>query len=364
MGVHPVDLSLAQARVLVRRAVDKAEQLGLRGAIAVVGASGALVTASRLDHGGPGGMARARSKAWISATQQIPSSEHLHRMTTLPAPISAGFVTASPEALFPGAGGLPIRDAGDVVIGGISASGATVSPFLPTGVAPEAVSAEGEPANPEDLLIAYALSTPYAGQHGDDRARWQARFGDLEISPADSLGMKPAPPASRQHELDWAVDLCDRVLAEAPGLRISVAVVDRGGDPIQQDRADHAPAGGVDVALATAAAAARFGVPSEQLADWYPAAQLAALHPAAVLAAPGGLPIVVHGRVVGGLGVGGADPATCAALAKTALAKTALPKTALPKTALPKTAPAKTAPAKTAPAKTAPAKTALPKAAS
>ncbi len=55
---HPHDLPLDQARALVQRAVDKAEQLGLRGGIAVVGASGALVTASRLDHGGPGGMAR------------------------------------------------------------------------------------------------------------------------------------------------------------------------------------------------------------------------------------------------------------------------------------------------------------------
>jgi len=306
--------------VLVRRAVDKAEQLGLRGAIAVVGASGALVTASRLDHGGAGGMARARSKAWIAATQQIPSAEHLHRMATLPAPIGQGFVTASPEALFPGAGGLPVRD-GEVVTGGISASGATVSPFLPAGVAPEVVSADGEPANPEDLLLAYALNTPYAGQHGDDRARWQARFGDLTVSPADSLGLKPAPPAAAQAELDWAVALCDRVLAAAGSerLRVSVAVVDRGGDPIQQDRMDHAVAGGVDVALATASAAARFGVPSDQLAAWYPVALLAALHPAPLLAAPGGLPIVIGDRVVGGLGVGGADPATCAALAKAAL---------------------------------------------
>jgi uncharacterized protein GlcG (DUF336 family) len=318
--VHPVDVPLAAARALVRRAVDKAEQLGLRGAIAVVGASGALVTASRLDHGGPGGMTRARSKAWISATQQIPSAEHLHRMTTLPAPIGQGFVTASPEALFPGAGGLPIRD-GEVVVGGISASGATVSPFLPRGVAPEAVSADGEPANPEDLLIAYALSTPYAGQHGDDRARWQARFGDRTVPPEDSLGMKPAPPAARQSELAWAVAVCDRVLAaaERDGVLVSVAVVDRGGDPIQQDRMDHAVAGGVDVALATASAAARFGVPSERLADWYPAAQLAALHPAPLLAAPGGLPIRLGDRVVGGLGIGGADPATCAALAEAAL---------------------------------------------
>jgi len=117
------------------------------------------------------------------------------------------------------------------------------------------------------------------------------------------------------------VALCDRVLAaaEADGLRVSVAVVDRGGDPIQQDRMDHAAAGGVDVALATASAAARFGVPSETLADWYPAGQLAALHPAPILAAPGGLPIVIGDRLVGGLGVGGAGPATCVALLKAAL---------------------------------------------
>lgn len=233
MPIHPRDVSLEQARALVQRAVDKAEQLGLRGGVAVVGASGALVTASRLDAGGPGGMARATSKAWISATQQIPSTEHLHRMTTLPAPISSGFVGISPQAMFPGAGGIPIRDEDGAVVGGIATSGATVSPFLPTGVAPEVVSADGEPANPEDLLIAYALGVPYVGQHGDDRARWQERFGDLVVAPEDSLGMKPAPTASRQHQLAWARTIADRVLdaARARGVLVSVAVVDAGETP-------------------------------------------------------------------------------------------------------------------------------------
>jgi uncharacterized protein GlcG (DUF336 family) len=318
MSMHSSDVSLTEARALVRRAVDKAEQLGLRGGLAVVGASGALVSASRLDHGGPGGMTRARSKAWISATQQIPSSEHLRRMTSLPAPISAGFVAASPEAMFPGAGGMPVLREG-VVVGGVAASGATVSPFLPEGVAPEVVSAEGEPANPEDLLVAYAMDVTYVGQHGDDHARWEARFGDLVVTPEDSLGMKAAPPASQQHELAWAISLCDRVItaAEARGLRVSVAVVDRGGDPIQQDRMDDGVAGGVDVALATASAAARFGIPSGDLPDAYgeAAADLRFLAPTPFLAAPGGVPIVVEGRVVGGLGVGGPDPETCAAIA-------------------------------------------------
>ena len=123
VGTYPRDLGLAEARALVQRAVDKAEQLGLRGAVAVVGATGTLLTASRMDAGGPGGMTRARSKAWISATQQIPSSEHLHRMTTIAPPVAAGFAQASPEALFPGAGGMPISADG-VVVAGIAASGA------------------------------------------------------------------------------------------------------------------------------------------------------------------------------------------------------------------------------------------------
>jgi hypothetical protein len=90
-------------------------------------------------------MARARSKAWISATQQIPSSEHLHRMTMIAPPVAAGFAVASPEALFPGAGGMPVSADG-AVVAGIAASGATVSPFFPAGLAPR------RPANPARLV--------------------------------------------------------------------------------------------------------------------------------------------------------------------------------------------------------------------
>jgi uncharacterized protein GlcG (DUF336 family) len=81
---------------------------------------------------------------------------------------------------------------------------------------------------------------------------------------------------------------------------------------------DGAVAAGPDVALATAATAARFGVPSDQVREQFGAATggLAALHPVPFLAAPGGSPLHVDGRVIGGLGVGGAAPDRCAALAK------------------------------------------------
>jgi uncharacterized protein GlcG (DUF336 family) len=322
VGTHPRDLGLAEARALVQRAVDKAEQLGLRGAVAVVGATGTLLTASRMDAGGPGGMTRARSKAWISATQQIPSSEHLHRMTTIAPPVAAGFAQASPEALFPGAGGMPINADG-VVVAGIAASGATVSPFFPADADPRVLSADGQPANPEDLLIAYALGIPYAGQHGDDQKRWEQRFADLVVDPADSLGMAPAPPASRQAQLDWAKALCDAAMDAAArrGVRVAVAVVDRGGDPIQQDLMDGGPAGGVAVAQAVAGAAALFDCESADLGSRFgPADAVAALVVPPVLSIPGGLPVRDAGRVVAGLGVGGAGPSVCEDIARTALA--------------------------------------------
>jgi uncharacterized protein GlcG (DUF336 family) len=321
-AVHPRDLGLDEARALVQRAIDKAEQLGLRGAVAVVGATGTLITASRTDAGGPGGMARARSKAWISATQQIPSSEHLRRMTTIAAPVTAGFVAASPEALFPGAGGMPVSADG-VVVAGIAASGATVSPFFPADADPRVLSADGRPANPEDLLIAYALGIPYAGQHGDDQKRWEQRFGELVIDPADSLGMAPAPRAARQAQLDWARGLCDAVMAYAASRSVTVAVtvVDSGGDPVQQDLMDGAPAGAVPMAQAVAGTAALFGCDSADLSIRFGRADtLAALVTPPVLDIPGGVAVRDAGRVVAGLGVGGADPLVCQDIARTALA--------------------------------------------
>ena len=82
---------------------------------------------------------------------------------------------------------------------------------------------------------------------------------------------------------------------------------------------DDAVAGGVDVALATAVD----GRPVRRA----PAASLRAVTgprrrarqrctPSPFLAAPGGVPLVVDGRVVGGLGVGGADPKACAEIAR------------------------------------------------
>lgn len=318
------DITLADARALIARAIDKAEEIGMRGAIAVVGGSGVLVSASRMDHGGAGGMARARSKAWIAATQQIPSREHLHRLGMIAPAMAAGFSVCSPEAVFPGAGGMPIERDGHV-IGGLAASGAGIGPFVGyPGSEREKLIADGRPANGEDLLIHYALGRPYEGQHGDDEQRWLDAYGAPPDEPG--VGMADPPAAERQHEHRWALALADRALEEAQrrGLRAAVAIVDHGGDPIQQDRMDGAPTAAVALAQAAAAAAATFDCPSGELHERFPGADALALVAAAlpyrIAPVAGGLPLHDGGQAVGALALAGPPPAVCAELAAAVVA--------------------------------------------
>jgi uncharacterized protein GlcG (DUF336 family) len=311
---HPVDISLEQARALIARAIDKAAQVGVRGAFAVVGGSGVLVSASRMDRGGAGGMERARSKAWISATQQIPSTEHHRRMATLPPPIAAGFVACSPEAVFPGAGGMPVYDGAGVVIGAFSASGATIGPFVDIpGIDRRMLIAEGKPANAEDLVVLWTLGLPYQGQHGDDEKRWL----DASLALPDEPGLGYTdPPRASQPEHEWALEVADRAIAEATtrGARIAVAVVDARGEPIQQDTMDGAATAAPFVAEAVAAGAATFQRPSAEIDQG-----LTSVLPYRVLTVPGGLPLRESDQVVGGLGIAGPEVGVCQEIAEAVL---------------------------------------------
>jgi uncharacterized protein GlcG (DUF336 family) len=311
---HATDIPLAEARALIARAIDKAAHVGVRGAFVVVGGSGVLVSASRMDRGGAGGMARARSKAWISATQQIPSTEHHQRMATLPPPIAAGFVACSPEAMFPGAGGMPIYDDG-IVVGGFSASGATIGPFVDIpGIDRRMLIVGGKPANSEDLIVLWTLGLPYRGQHGDDKKRWFEAFEELPDEPG--LGYDDPPPAN-QPEHEWALGITDRAMAEASarGTRVAVAVVDVRGDPIQQDTMDGAPTAAPFVAEAVAAGAATFQLPSVEIDPL-----VTSVLPYRVLTVPGGVPIREGDRVVAGLGIAGPDAHLCHVIAESVLA--------------------------------------------
>jgi uncharacterized protein GlcG (DUF336 family) len=201
------------------------------------------------------------------------------------------------------------------VVGGFSASGATIGPFVDIpGVDRRMLIADGKPANSEDLIVLWALGLPYQGQHGDDEKRWLDAFGSLPDEPG--LGYSDPPPASQpQHE--WALALVDRALSEADahGARVSVAVVDVRGEPIQQDTMDHAPTAAPFVAEAVAAGAATFQLPSAEIDHL-----LTAVLPYRVLTVPGGLPVRDGDRVVAGLGVAGPDLRLCQEIAEATIA--------------------------------------------
>ena len=244
-----------------------------RGGIAVVGASGALITGSRLDHGGAGGMGRARSKAWIAATQQIPSTEHLHRMRRHARRRSPPASRASrPEAAFPGAGGMPVRTRRP-------RRGRRSRRPAPRSARSSrrgrrrrwCTRTAGRPT-PRTCSSPTRSSMPYVGQHGDDRGPLEAAASATwrDEPPTDSLGhgARPGGRAAGRPRLG-ARSSRDAVIA-GPRRRASPSRSPSWtarGEPMQQDRDGRRPGRRRRTSpLATAAAAALFGMP--QRATW------------------------------------------------------------------------------------------------
>lgn len=92
------------------------------------------------------------------------------------------------------------------------------------------------------------------------------------------------------------------------GIEVTIAVTDAGGHLKALDRMDAAPFLTVDIAIDKAWTAASFGLGTHVWTDILEkpmAAQLA--HRPRLVAVGGGCPIVLGGRVVGGIGISGGD---------------------------------------------------------
>ena len=125
-----------------------------------------------------------------------------------------GFVACSPEAVFPGAGGMPITDEDGVVIGGVAASGATVGPFVdyPAPTARKLI-ADGKPANCRGPARALRARPALRGPARRRRAalarglrRAAGRAGARDADP---------PPAPRSPSTSGRSALADRAIAAA-----------------------------------------------------------------------------------------------------------------------------------------------------
>ena len=94
--------------------------------------------------------------------------------------------------------------------------------------------------------------------------------------------------------------------AKANGWRNIIAIVDEGGNLIYLERMDDATPGSIEVGMMKARTAALFHTPTKQLADSLAAGRTVLLKVPNLLPAEGALPIIVDGKVIGGIGASGA----------------------------------------------------------
>jgi glc operon protein GlcG len=97
-----------------------------------------------------------------------------------------------------------------------------------------------------------------------------------------------------------------RAEAELRGWQLSIAITDPSGDLVYLERMDDAHLASWSIALEKARTAARFRRPTKAFFDAIDAGRsyIMTLSPGLV-AVPGGLPIILGGRIIGAIGVSG-----------------------------------------------------------
>lgn len=311
-------LTLTEARAFVRRAIEKAEDLGQRASYVLVDPNGILVTASRMDGAVSMSYRISRAKAYNTALYGMSNGMMYDFSVNGPPILIQEIMNIAREPIFHGAGSQVIRRDGRVI--GAMTTGMGVPPMVQLpGVDPEKLILNGKPTNAEDMCMAYALRIPYSPEHGDDAAAWVRAYGKLPET--QGTAADEAPAATRQPQLDAALRLSDAAQAEAArrNARIAVVIVDQSGEVVQLDRMDGASAITHDVAEAVAATAAHFQAPSSAAASYPDLQGLSRITSQKLLGVAGGLPIVRDGLVTGAIGIGGADPKLCEEIAQAAL---------------------------------------------
>lgn len=183
------------------------------------------------------------------------------------------------------------------------------------------------------LLLALALSA--FAMLGTSRGLAQAQPAPV-APPAAGAPNAGAPAAGRGGrggapaliDLATAKKIVDaaEAFAVAQSLKVAISVVDANGDLVYFRRMDGAIAAGVTAAPGKARAAILFGLPTKDLAD-----AVAAGKPVSTVITPsglaagtvtvqqGGIPFIKDGKVIAGIGVGGATSAQDETIAKAGL---------------------------------------------
>jgi uncharacterized protein GlcG (DUF336 family) len=149
-------LTLAEARAIIDRAIEKARELNRAGTFVVVDAGGNVVSISRMEGGPAVGVGVSRAKAYLAAVTQGETGNFSARMEEHMARYE-GYQRVTPYDIFPGPGGTPIVKDGQVV--GAFSTGPGVG-----GAWTTIPGIEGR-VEASDYVTCYALGIPYKAQH-------------------------------------------------------------------------------------------------------------------------------------------------------------------------------------------------------
>ena len=129
------------------------------------------------------------------------------------------------------------------------------------------------------------------------------------------------PPYGTEIGLDMARKIAAGAEAESKknGWRMAIAVVDNHGFLVYYERMDDTQTASVQVALDKAKAAAMFRRPTKAFEDGIAKGRVALLGLNGATPIEGGLPIMVGGKVIGAIGVSGANSDQDAAAAAAGL---------------------------------------------
>lgn len=116
-----MSLTLAEADLVVRATIARAEELGIRVSVAVCDVGGRLVAFARMDGSSWASTLGSQGKAIASAAFARPSGQLAERADT---PIVRGIMAAEGGHMIPSQGGLPIFRTG-VLLGACGVGGGT-----------------------------------------------------------------------------------------------------------------------------------------------------------------------------------------------------------------------------------------------
>src|SRR6266568_2472817 len=124
---------------------------------------------------------------------------------------------------------------------------------------------------------------------------------------AGLVSAQERPPYGAELTIDQAKKIAAGALAESKrnNWRMAISVVDNHGFPVYFERMDDTQTASIQIALDKARTAAMFRRPSKVFEDGIAKGRVALLGLSGATPIEGGLPIMVAGKVIGGVGVSG-----------------------------------------------------------